>query len=65
MWDVACALYHALCQVRGTRVLCRCRVCRMHPRACPSTGWALNRCLAWTFGTAAVGEVGGLMIDWQ
>ena len=30
MWDVACALYHALCKVWGTHVLC-CRVCLATP----------------------------------
>ena len=31
-----------------------CRVCRARAWACLSTGWALNRCFAWPFGTAAV-----------
>ena len=33
--------------------------------ACLSPGWALNRCFAWTFGTAAVlaqGEGGGIWL---
>ena len=37
----------------SSTVLCR-RVCRAQARACLSTGSALNRCFAWTFGTASV-----------
>ena len=32
---------------------------RAHARARLSTGWALNRCFAWTFGTATVLAQGG------
>ena len=53
VWRVACALYHALCKVRGPRVLCS-DVCCAHARPCLSTGWVLNRLFDLTFGTAAV-----------
>ena len=61
MWDVPCAWSHALCKVCGTRVL-RCHMCHAQAQACPSMGWAMGRCFAWTFGTVAVlvqGERGG------
>ena len=58
IWRVACALYHALCKVRGPRVLC-CHVCRAHARPCLSTGWALDRRFDLTFRTAAVLVQGG------
>ena len=34
-------------------------VCHTHAQPCLSTGWALNRCFAWTFGAAAVLARGG------
>ena len=41
-------------------VTCVCRhVCHTQARSCPSTGWALNCCFAWGFGTAAVLAQGG------
>ena len=41
-------------------VMCVCRhVCHTQAQACLSTGWALNRCFAWFFGTAAVLAQGG------
>ena len=41
-------------------VMCVCRhVCHTQARSCLSTGWALNRCFAWTSGTAAVLAQGG------
>ena len=58
IWRVARALYHALCKVRGPRVLC-CHMCRVHARRCLSTGWALNRRFDLTFGTAAMLAQGG------
>ena len=36
------------------RTLLSCGVCRTQTRACLSTGWAFNRCFAWTFGTATI-----------
>ena len=39
-------------------MLC-CRVCGAQAPACLSTGWALNRCFAWIFRTAAVLAQGG------
>ena len=42
-------------------VMCICRhVRRTQARSCPRTGWALNRCLAWLFGTVAVFAQGGV-----
>ena len=35
------------------------RVCRSQARACLSTGWALNHCVAWIFWTEAVLMQGG------
>ena len=36
-------------------VMCVChQVCHMQAWSCLSTGWALNRCFAWFFGTVAV-----------
>jgi hypothetical protein len=41
-------------------VMCVCRhMCHTQARSCLSTGWALNRCFAWGFGTAAVLAQGG------
>ena len=41
-------------------VMCVCRhVCHTQARSCLSTGWALNRCFAWGFGTVAVLAQGG------
>ena len=41
-------------------VMCVCRhVCHTQARSCLSAGWALNRCFAWGFGTAAVLAQGG------
>ena len=41
-------------------IMCVCRhVCHMQARSCLSTGWALNRCFAWFFGTVAVLAQGG------
>ena len=36
-----------------------CHVCHTQARSCLSTGWTLNRCFAWFFGTAAVLAQGG------
>ena len=36
-----------------------CHVCHTQAQSCLSTGWALNRCFAWGFGTAAVLAQGG------
>ena len=44
MWAVMCVCHH---------------VCHAQARSCLSTGWALNRCFAWFFGTAAVLAQGG------
>ena len=44
MWGVMCVCHH---------------VCHMQARSCLSTGWALNRCFAWFFGTVAVLAQGG------
>jgi hypothetical protein len=44
MWAVMCVCHH---------------VCHTQARSCLSTGWALNRCFAWVFGTAAVLAQGG------
>ena len=36
-------------------IMCVCHyVCHTQARSCLSTGWALNRCFAWFFGTVAV-----------
>ena len=36
-------------------VMCVCRhVCHTQAQSSLSTGWALNRCFAWIFGTTAV-----------
>ena len=43
----------------GCHVPCFAAVCRAQAWSCLSTGWALNRCFAWTFGTAAVLAQGG------
>ena len=41
-------------------VMCVCRhVCHTQAQSCLSTGWALNRCFAWFFGTAAMLAQGG------
>ena len=48
-------------------VMCVCRhVCHTQARACLSTGWALNRCFVWIFGTAAVLAQGGggIVLSW-
>ena len=44
MWVIMCVCHH---------------VCHMQARSCLSTGWALNRCFAWFFGTVAVLAQGG------
>ena len=44
MWAVMCVCHH---------------VCHTQARSCLSTGWALNRCFPWVFGTAAVLAQGG------
>ena len=44
MWAVMCVCHH---------------VCYTQARSCLSTGWALNRCFAWFFGTAVVLAQGG------
>ena len=44
MWAIMCVCHH---------------VCHMQARSCLSTGWALNRCFAWFFGTVAVLAQGG------
>ena len=44
MWAVMCVRRH---------------VCHTQAQSCLSTGWALNRCFAWVFGTAAVLAQGG------
>ena len=41
-----------------------CHVCHTQARSCLSTGWALNRCFAWGFGTAAVLAQGGGGVVW-
>ena len=50
MWAVMCVCHH---------------VCRTQARSCLSTGWALNRCFAWFFGTAAVLAQGGGRGMWK
>jgi hypothetical protein len=52
------------CTVWGTCVL-HCRMCRTQTWVCVSTGWALNRFVAPTFGTAAVLAQGGAIGEWQ
>ena len=44
MWAIMCVCHNA---------------CHMQARSCLSTGWALNRCFAWFFGTVAVLAQGG------
>ena len=44
MWAIMCVCHH---------------VCHTQARSCLSTGWALNRCFAWFFGTVAVLAQGG------
>ena len=44
MWAIMCVCHH---------------VCHTQARPCLSTGWALNRCFAWFFGTVAVLVQGG------
>ena len=44
MWAIMCVCHH---------------VCHTQGRSCLSTGWALNRCFAWFFGTVAVLAQGG------
>ena len=44
MWAIMCVCHH---------------VCHTQRRSCLSTGWALNRCFAWFFGTVAVLAQGG------
>ena len=47
-----------LCKVKACA--CFAVMCVMpHARPCLSTGWALNHCFAWTFGTTAVHAQGG------
>ena len=57
MWDVACALCHALCKV--CKVLCY-HMSPVQTRPCLSTRWALNCCFAWTFGSTAMLPQGGV-----
>ena len=44
MWAIMCVCHH---------------VCHTQAWSCVSTGWALNRCFAWFFGTVAVLAQGG------
>ena len=44
MWAIMCVCHH---------------VCHTQAQSCLSTGWALNRCFAWFFGTVAVLPQGG------
>ena len=44
MWAIMCVCHH---------------VCHKQTRSCLSTGWMLNHCFAWVFGTVAVLVQGG------
>ena len=44
MWAIMCVCHH---------------VCHTQAQSCLSMGWALDRCFAWVFGTAAVLAQGG------